>query len=109
MQTKALEDKFEQERHELRDRLSDMEKKLQERTQQLGEAESMLTARSVEFEALTASNKELDELREMKEVLICLHPITEWRVSEWEYQFVLLSMSCCHFSYVTDPGDRAGH
>ncbi|BBN18600.1 protein MpZWICHEL [Marchantia polymorpha subsp. ruderalis] len=66
-ETKALEDKFEQERHELRDRLSDMEKKLQERTQQLGEAESMLTARSVEFEALTASNKELDELREMKE------------------------------------------
>ncbi|KAL2609200.1 hypothetical protein R1flu_027773 [Riccia fluitans] len=66
-ETKALEEKFEQERHELRDRLADLEKKLQERTQQLGEAESMLTARSLEFEALAASNKELDELREMKE------------------------------------------
>lgn len=63
-----MEQKFEQERDELRARLAETEKKLQERTQELGLTEQTLAARSSEFESLQANNKELEELREMKEV-----------------------------------------
>lgn len=63
-----MEQKFEQERDELRARVAETEKKLQERTQELGLTEQTLAARSSEFESLQANNKELEELREMKEV-----------------------------------------
>jgi chromosome segregation ATPase len=68
LQTRGLEQKFEHERDELRARAADSEKKLQERTQELSLAEQALAARSSEFEALQANMKELEELREMKEV-----------------------------------------
>lgn len=68
MQTRGLEHKFEQERDELRARVAESEKKLQERTQELSLAEQSLAGRSGEFEALQANVKELEELREMKEV-----------------------------------------
>jgi len=63
-----LEQKFEHERDELRARAADSEKKLQERTQELSLAEQALAARRSEFETLQANMKELEELREMKEV-----------------------------------------
>lgn len=63
-----MEHKFEHERDELRARAGDSEKKLQERTQELSLAEQTLAARSSEFETLQTNIKELEELREMKEV-----------------------------------------
>ncbi len=68
LQTRGLEQKFEHERDELRARAADSEKKLQERTQELSLAEQALAARRSEFETLQANMKELEELREMKEV-----------------------------------------
>lgn len=53
--------------------MTDFEKKLAERTQELSLAESTLAARSIEFETLQTNLKELDELREMKEVRIRLY------------------------------------
>lgn len=41
---------------------------MQERTQELSRAEQALASRSGEFETVAANVKELEELREMKEV-----------------------------------------
>lgn len=66
-EAKALEQKFEQERDNLRGRLADLEKKLRERTQELSLAGSAIAQRNSELETLQGSVKELEELREMKE------------------------------------------
>ncbi|CAM6126245.1 unnamed protein product [Calypogeia fissa] len=66
-ETKQLEEGFKQERDELRVRVADLEKKLQERTQELSATESTLASRGAEFESLHSNIKELEELREMKE------------------------------------------
>ncbi|XP_024387891.1 kinesin-like protein KIN-14I isoform X2 [Physcomitrium patens] len=66
-ETRGLEHKFEQERDELRARVAENEKKLQDRTQELSLAEQQLSSRSGEFDTLQANVKELEELREMKE------------------------------------------
>ncbi|MCO5547391.1 hypothetical protein L7F22_000840 [Adiantum nelumboides] len=66
-EAKSLEQKFEQERDTLRARLTDLEKKLTDRTQELSLAGSALAHRNSELEALQGSMKELEELREMKE------------------------------------------
>ncbi|XP_024363319.1 kinesin-like protein KIN-14I isoform X2 [Physcomitrium patens] len=66
-ETRGLEHQFEQERDELRARVGESEKKLQERTQELSRAEQALASRSGEFETVAANVKELEELREMKE------------------------------------------
>eukprot|EP00250_Pteridium_aquilinum_P014170 c21823_g2_i3 orf=1-2091(-) len=66
-EAKALEQKFEQERDILRGRVTDLEKKLTDRTQELSLAGSALAHRNSELEALQGSMKELEELREMKE------------------------------------------
>ena len=64
-----MEEKFEFERDDLRRRLVVLEKKLAERTQDLSLAESTLANRDIEFESLQNSLGELNELREMKEVM----------------------------------------
>lgn len=51
--------------------MGDLEKKLQDRTQELSATETTLAARSTEFDSLQTNIKELEELREMKEVLLC--------------------------------------
>nr|AMS24255.1 kinesin 14-VIa protein [Marsilea vestita] len=66
-EAKALEQKFELERDNLRNRVADLEKKLTDRTQELTMAGSALAHRTSELEALQGSLKELEELREMKE------------------------------------------
>uniref|UniRef100_A0A5B7AQB9 Kinesin-like calmodulin-binding protein n=1 Tax=Davidia involucrata TaxID=16924 RepID=A0A5B7AQB9_DAVIN len=58
---------FEQERKALRLRVTELEKKLEEVTQDLGVAESTLAIKDLELSTLQNNLKELEELREMKE------------------------------------------
>ncbi|KAJ6809319.1 kinesin-like protein KIN-14I [Iris pallida] len=58
---------FEEERKTLKQRITDLEHKLETSTQVLGVAESTLSMRDAELDALQNNLKELDELREMKE------------------------------------------
>ncbi|KAF8409844.1 hypothetical protein HHK36_002362 [Tetracentron sinense] len=62
-----LERNFEQEHRSLRLRVSDLEKQLEGATKKLAVAESTLTIRNAEMDALQNNLKELEELREMKE------------------------------------------
>lgn len=70
MQMEILERNFEQERRTLRLRISELEKKLEEVEQNLFVAESTLTNRNIELDVLQINMKELEDLREMKEVLV---------------------------------------
>ena len=73
--------------------MTDFEKKLAERTQELSLAESTLAARSIEFETLQANLKELDELREMKEVTIRLYILLY--MSTGKFVEAVLAICCC--------------
>ena len=66
----VLEKKFEQEGKTLRLRVSELERKLEVVTQDLAVAESTLAVRATDLASLQNNLKELEELREMKEVII---------------------------------------
>ncbi|KAH9297182.1 hypothetical protein KI387_028864 [Taxus chinensis] len=82
LQAQILERKFEREC--CRARVAELEKTLTERTQRLSVAESTLALKSSELDALQGSVEELENLREMKEVIlltcsfICLPCIALW-------------------------------
>ena len=65
-----LQISFEHERKVLKLRVAELEKKLEEVTQELAVMESTLTTRNSDLAALQNNLKELEELREMKEVLV---------------------------------------
>lgn len=69
MQINSLEKTFEQERKALKLRVFELEKKLEVVTQELSVLQSTLTTRNSEIATLQNNLKELDELREMKEVM----------------------------------------
>jgi len=83
MQTEILKRNFEQERKSLKLRVSELEKKLEVATRNLSAREAALSNRNTELAALQNNLKELEELREMKEV-INLHLIIYY-----EYYFCL--------------------
>ena len=61
---------FEQERKALRLRALELEKKLEEARQELAVAESTLTTKDMELSTVQNNLKELEDLREMKEVVM---------------------------------------
>lgn len=70
LQIDSLEKTFEQERKALKLRVFELEKKLEGVNQELAVLKSTLASRNSEIAALQNNLKELDELREMKEVMI---------------------------------------
>lgn len=70
MQMVMIERNFEQERRALKLRISELEKKLDEATQNLVLAQSTIASKDIELSTLQNNLRELEELREMKEVKI---------------------------------------
>lgn len=70
MQNNVLERRFEQERKALKSQINTLEKKLEGFRQELAATESALSVKDDELVALRNNLRELEELREMKEVLI---------------------------------------
>jgi septal ring factor EnvC (AmiA/AmiB activator) len=70
MQISSLQRKFDQERKSLNSQVHDLERKLDVLRQELVVAESTLSAKDSELAVLKNNLKELEDLREMKEVLI---------------------------------------
>lgn len=68
MQIDALERNFEQERKALKFQVLELEKKLEWITQELAVVESTLAVRNSDLASLQNNLRELEELREMKEV-----------------------------------------
>lgn len=68
MQISIVEGNFEQERKSLKLRVSELERKLEETTRNLVAAKSAITLKDTEISALQNNLRELEELREMKEV-----------------------------------------
>jgi hypothetical protein len=68
MQIDFLEKKFEQERKALKFQVLELEKKLEGVTKELAVVESTLTVRNSDLASLQNNLRELEELREMKEV-----------------------------------------
>lgn len=68
MQMEFLEQNLEQERKTLKQRVIELEKKLEGVTRELATAESTLAIREADLATLQNNMKELEELREMKEV-----------------------------------------
>lgn len=68
MQIDFLEKKFDQERKALKFQVLELEKKLEGVTQELAIVESTLTVRNADLASSQSNLKELEELREMKEV-----------------------------------------
>lgn len=68
MQMEFLEQNLEQERKMLKQRVIELEKKLEGVTRELATAESTLAIREADLATLQNNMKELEELREMKEV-----------------------------------------
>lgn len=68
MQIELLTRNFEQERQTLKLRASEHETKLESAKRDLTAAESALSVRDEEFASIQNNLKELEELREMKEV-----------------------------------------
>lgn len=64
-----LEKDLEQERKMTKPRISELEKKVAELTQKLANAESTLAIKDNELSNLHINLKELEDLREMKEVI----------------------------------------
>jgi uncharacterized coiled-coil protein SlyX len=73
-QSKEKEQKYLQERDELKERLAVAERKLAEQAQAVAALETQLAGRMAEIDVMQSDLKELDELRDMKEVrrVICL-------------------------------------
>lgn len=76
MQIAIIEGNYEQERKSMKLRVSELEKKLEEATQKLVAAQSMISAKDTELSALHNNLRELEELREMKEVKSLRHNIS---------------------------------
>lgn len=74
LQSKEKEQKYLQERDELKERLAVAERKLAEQAQAVAALETQLAGRMAEIDVMQSDLKELDELRDMKEVsrTICL-------------------------------------
>jgi septal ring factor EnvC (AmiA/AmiB activator) len=70
MQISSLQRKLDQERKSLNSQVHDLERKLDVLRQELVVAESTLSAKDSELAVLKNNLKELEDLREMKEVLI---------------------------------------
>lgn len=68
MQIDFLDKNFEQERKALKFQVLELEKKLERVTQELAVVESTLVVRNSDLASLQNNLKELEELREMKEV-----------------------------------------
>lgn len=68
MQMEVLVTNFEQERQSLKLQVIELERKLQGATRDLATAESSLASRDADLATLQNNFKELEELREMKEV-----------------------------------------
>lgn len=68
MQISSVQWKLEQERKALNSQVYDLERKLDVFRQELNAAKSTLSAKDSELAALKNNLKELEELREMKEV-----------------------------------------
>jgi septal ring factor EnvC (AmiA/AmiB activator) len=69
MQISSLQRKLDQERKSLNSQVHDLERKLEMLRQELAVAESALSAKDSELAMLKNNLKELEDLREMKEVL----------------------------------------
>lgn len=70
IQMEILEKSFEQERKALKLQVSELERKLGEATLDLATLKSTLQSRNMDLAGLESHLKELEELREMKEVII---------------------------------------
>jgi septal ring factor EnvC (AmiA/AmiB activator) len=70
MQISSLQRKLDQERKSLNSQVHDLERKLEVLRQELVVAQSTLSAKDSELAMLKNNLKELEDLREMKEVLI---------------------------------------
>lgn len=70
IQMEILENSFEQERKALKLQVSELERKLGEATLDLATLKSTLASRNMDLAGLQSNLKELEELREMKEVII---------------------------------------
>jgi septal ring factor EnvC (AmiA/AmiB activator) len=70
MQISSLQRKLDQEHKSLNSQVHDLERKLDVLRQELVVAESTLSAKDSELAVLKNNLKELEDLREMKEVLI---------------------------------------
>jgi len=68
MQINFIEKNFEQERKALKFQVLELEKKLEGVTQELAVVESTLAVRNCDLASLQNNLRELEELREMKEV-----------------------------------------
>jgi hypothetical protein len=68
IQSSSLQRKFEQERKAVKSEVYDLERKLEGYRQELMTAKSIISVKDTELAALQNNFKELDELREMKEV-----------------------------------------
>lgn len=73
MQIDFLEKKNEQERKALKLRVLELEKKLEGVNQELAVVKSTLATKNSEIASLQSNLKELEELREMKEVMMILY------------------------------------
>lgn len=67
-----MEKNFEQERKALKVRVTELERKLEGATRDVAVAESNVETREADLAALHNNLKELEELREMKEVTSCM-------------------------------------
>lgn len=68
MQSNSLQRKLEQERKAVKSEVYDLERKLEGYRQELMAAKSVISVKDSELTALQNNLKELEELREMKEV-----------------------------------------
>lgn len=86
VQIHLLEKKSEQERKTLELKVIELEKKLEVAAQELAGLESTLAIRNSDLAALQSNLKELEELREMKEVII---------YAGFFILFSLFTLRCC--------------
>lgn len=95
MQVETLQKNIEQERRALRLKVSQLEKKLEEVTENLASTQAALSAKEAELSVLQNNLKELEELREMKEVIIfCLFLLIIFRQILLSCIFVHLGKFC---------------
>lgn len=83
MQIATVEGNLEQERKSLKLRISELERKLEEATRNLDAAKAAIALKDTEITTLQNNLRELEELREMKEVeslCYCNFPFSRlWR------------------------------
>lgn len=75
MQMEVIEKNLEQERQSLKFQVIELERKLETVTQDLATSKSTLAVANADLAALHNNLKELEELREMKEVHKLLHQV----------------------------------